>query len=701
MPRPDSESLRCFFEPKSIAVIGASRTPGRPGHTLVENLRKAFAGRIYPINKEAGEIAGLPAFTSVADVPGEVDLAVVLVPAESVTPAVLSCAAKGVRGVIVEAADFAEIGPEGRQRQMRIAEIARNAGMRLWGPNCLGVIDTRSGVITTYQPLRDVVPGHTSLITQSGALAGAVLAQVHEARTFAFNKVCSIGNKADVDECDLLEYLAGDPTTRVIGMYLESINDGRRFFELARRLTRDKPVIVLKSGRTPLGVAASLSHTASLAGDDRVVEAAFAQAGIVRVGDIGEFLSVMKAFDRLHERRAGKRVAIVCTTGAGGVLAADQLGLHGLELAHLSKVTMARLHEQFPAWLEPNQPLDISPTMMKIGPNRALQHAAAAVLEDDNVDALLLQTFGLPATASFDAAALAGLVAGKGKAAVAWLYGVRAYLEPWTVALEAGGLPVLPDLRSAARALQALASRASSAEQHSIAADSTPGPVREPAPAVESPPDTADAFALLRRYGIPAARGIQAANAEAAVSAAQLIAGPVAVKLADMRIAHKSEVGGVRLNLRTADEVRAAASAMGGPLYVQEMLAPGVELIISARRDPQFGPVVICGLGGLWVEILGDVAIRLAPIDEDDAARMLRELKAFPLLAGARGQKARDTMLLARAVVGLSQCIAENPAIATIEVNPFILWEDGGGAVDVVIEMTQTKSEREELCLHG
>src|SRR5688572_22810575 len=331
MARPDSTSLRCFFEPKSIAVIGASRTPGRPGHTLVENLHKAFSGRIYPINKEAGEIAGLPAFASVAEVPGEVELAVVLVPAESVAPAMLSCAAKGVRGVVVEAADFAEIGPEGRKRQTQIAEIARKAGMRLWGPNCLGVIDTRSGVITTYQPLRDVVPGHTSLITQSGALAGAVLAQVHEARTFAFNKVCSIGNKADVDECDLLDYLACDPTTKVIGMYLESINEGRRFFDLARRLSKEKPIVVLKSGCTPLGVAASLSHTASLAGDDRVVEAAFAQAGIIRVGDIGEFLSVTKAFDRLHQRRAGKRVAIVCTTGAGGVLAADQLGLHGLE----------------------------------------------------------------------------------------------------------------------------------------------------------------------------------------------------------------------------------------------------------------------------------------------------------------------------------------------------------------------------------
>lgn len=688
MARPDRTSLRCFFEPKSIAVIGASRTPGRPGHTLVENLRKAFSGRIYPINKEAGEIAGLPAFASVAEVPGEVDLAVVLVPAESVAPAMLNCAAKGVRGVVVEAADFAEIGPEGRKRQTQIAEIARKAGMRLWGPNCLGVIDTRSGVITTYQPLRDVVPGHTSLITQSGALAGAVLAQVHEARTFAFNKVCSIGNKADVDECDLLDYLAGDPTTKVIGMYLESINDGRRFFDLARRLSREKPIIVLKSGRTPLGVAASLSHTASLAGDDRVVEAAFAQAGIIRVGDIGEFLSVTKAFDRLHERRAGKRVAIVCTTGAGGVLAADQLGLHGLQLAQLSKTTMARLHEQFPAWLEPNQPLDISPTMMKIGPNRALQYAASVVLEDDNVDALLLQTFGLPATASFDAAALAGLIAGKGKAAVAWLYGVRTYLEPWSAALEAGGLPVMPDLRSAARALQALASwsQPGSAPQASAAP-------REPAIAVQSLPGIADAFALLQRYGVPAARGIPAADAESAARAAQKIGRPVAVKLADMRIAHKSEMGGVRLDLRSADEVRTAAAGMRGPLYVQEMVPPGLEMIISARRDPQFGPVVMCGLGGLWVEVLRDVAIRLAPIDEDEAARMLKQLKAFALLAGSRGQEARDSGLLARALVGLSQCIADHPRIATIEVNPFILWPRGGSAVDVVIEMAEAQGE--------
>src|SRR6185436_18344171 len=273
---------------------------------------------------------------------------------------------------------------------------------------------------------------------------------------------------------------------------------------------------------------------ASLAGDDGVVQAAFVQAGITRAGDLGEFLSLLKTFDRLHRRHAGKRVAIVCTTGAGGVLAADQLGLHGLELAHLSKPTMARLHERFPAWLEPNQPLDISPTMMKIGPNRALQYAAEVVLADENVDALLLQTFGLPATASFDPAALAASIAGKGKAAVAWLYGVRTYLEPWTAALEAGGLPVMPDLRSAARALQALAAR--TGQESDVAA----GPTLqggESGTGVQLLPDTAGAFDLLRRYGIPAAQGVQVADAEGAVRAAQKIGKAVAVKLADMAIA--------------------------------------------------------------------------------------------------------------------------------------------------------------------
>lgn len=699
MGRPDTQSVRCFFEPRSIAVIGASRTPGRPGHTLVENLRTSFSGRVYPINTQADEIAGLKAYPNVSAIPDEVDLVVVLVPAESVPEAVNDCARKGARGVIVEASDFAEIGPEGRRRQAEITETARRAGMRLWGPNCMGVIDARSGVITTYQPLRDVVPGHTSLITQSGALAGAVLAHVHEARVFAFNKVCSIGNKADVDECDLLEYLETDPTTKVIALYLESINDGHRFFEISRRLTPKKPIIVLKSGRTPLGVAASLSHTASLAGDDRVVDAAFAEAGIIRVGDIGELLSVTKTFDRLHERHAGKRVAVVCTTGAGGVMAADQLGLHGLEIARLTKDTMARLYEQFPPWLEPDRPLDISLTMMKVGPNRALGYATQVVLEDENVDGLLLQTFGLPATASFDPAALAAIIRKSGKTAVAWLYGRREYLEPWSQALEAGDLPVMPDLRAAARALQATADwaahKALAANEPQASNGHDRRAPRHQSSALTSVPSISEAFALLRRYGVPAANGKAVDDPEGAVRAASQMGGAVAIKLADMRIAHKSELGGVRLGLKSSDDVRAAAveltnlarNVVDAPIYVQAMVPLGLELIISARRDPQFGPVVMCGLGGLWVEVLDDIAIRLAPVGETEAMRMVSELKAYPLLKGARGQQPRDVGCLVRAIMGLSNLITDHPAIRTIEVNPFILHAHGGAAVDVVIQV--------------
>lgn len=701
MGRYAPETLDFFFKPRSIAVIGASRTPGRPGYTLVENLRAAYGGEIYPINTQVDSIAGLKAYPSVMDVPGNIDLAVILIPAEQAVSAVRQCAEKNVAAVIVEASDFAEIGPLGKLRQDEITRIARDAKMRLWGPNCLGVIDTRSQVVTTYMPLRDVKPGRVSLVTQSGALAGAVLLQIHEGRVFSFNKVCSIGNKADVDETDLLEYLGQDPDTRVIAMYLESINDGKRFIELARAVSLEKPIIILKSGHTALGTSASLSHTASLTGDDRVVDAAFSDAGIIRVHDIGEFLTVTKAFDRLYDRTAGRRVAVVCTTGAGGVLAADQIDSHDLSIASLSESTLARLHEQFPSWLQPNQPVDVSPTMMKIGPNRALQYAASAVLADDGVDALLVQTFGLPATAQFDPSAFSEVVLKSGKPCVAWLYGLKAYLDPWRQALEENGIPVMPDLRSAARALQCLAlwneyrsAQIAHRVQFPVQVDCKTSATPQSAIKITS---VADAFALLRSHGIPVAQTEVSNDPETVVSIAARIGYPVVVKAADLSLQHKSDIGAVKLNIRSAQSARDAVAAVrrvlpdgaSQSIVVQQMVKPGLEVIVGGVRDPQFGPVVICGLGGIWVEILKDTVLRLAPITEERALSMLQELRAFPILAGGRGQPALDIGSIARVIVAVGRIMLEHPNVRSLDINPFVAYPDGEGgcAIDVLIDL--------------
>ncbi|MBI4182685.1 MAG: acetate--CoA ligase family protein [Proteobacteria bacterium] len=699
----EAASLDCFFRPRSIAVVGASRTPGRAGYVLVENLKSGFGGEVYPINAQADEIAGLMAYRSVGDVPGELDLAVLLVPAGSVPEAVRDCAEKRVKGVIVEASDFAEVGAEGRERQDEIVRIARDSGMRLWGPNCMGVIDTRSRVVTTYAPLRDVRPGNVSLVTQSGSMAGAILLQVHENRTFSFNKICSIGNKADVDETDLLDYLGDDPHTKVVAMYLESIGDGRRFYELATRVSPRKPIVVLKSGRTAMGVSASMTHTASLTGDDRVAQAVFAEAGIVRADDVGDFLLLLKAFDGLHARTAGRRVAIVSTTGAGGVMASDQLGLHGLSMASLSPPTMERIYQEFPRWLKPDQPLDISPTMMKIGPNRALQHAVSAVLDDANVDALLLLTYGMPSTAAFDPGALAGIVARSNKAAVAWLYGLRQYLDPWARALEEGGVPVMPDLRSAAGALSALAGW-SERKARPVAPTRGAAPKARPVSAARgrpplggSSPSLAQAFALLSEYGIAVAHGETAAGAEEAVRAAARIGYPVALKAADPRLTHRSDVGAVKLNLADAEAVRAAVGAveraipgqLSRAVHVQEMIGPGLEVIVGGWRDPQFGPVVVCGLGGIWVELLKDVAMRVTPASEATIRAMIRELRAFPLLDGFRGQPAYDQEALVRTVSAVGWIMNDHPEIRSLDVNPVILLPEGKGgvAVDVAVHL--------------
>jgi len=700
MMRPPVSSLDCFFKPSSIAVIGASRTPGRPGYTLVENLKQSYRGRVFPVNAQANEIAGLPAFRTVDAIPDEVELAVVLLPAAQVPEAVRQCAAKGVKGVVVEAADFAEIGPAGKALQDDITAVSLDAGMRLWGPNCLGVIDTQTRVVTTYQPLRNVQPGRVSLVTQSGSLAGAVLAQIHEGKIFSFNKVCSIGNKADVNETDLLEYLGDDPTTEIIAMYLESITDGRRFIELSRRIAAKKPIIVLKSGRTALGVTASLGHTASLAGNDDIVDAAFAEAGIVRVGDIGDFLSVVKAFDRLHRRRAGSRIAVVCSTGAGGVLAADQLGLHGLTFAKLSSATMARLYETFPDWLKPDQPLDISPTMMKLGPDKALQTAVDTVLADDGVDALLLQTFGLPATASFTPADLAAIAAKHNKAAVAWLYGTREFLEPWSRTFDENNLPVLADLRSAALCLKTLADWKRVVSRPQSAGARVAGEKARVSGGVREDSDLrtlAGHFRLLESYGIGVAPGQSALTAGDAKKSAATLGYPVALKTADLAIQHKTEAGGVRLKLHTGDEVLNAAAQIldrlpGAGLYVQKMMSGDHEVIISGLRDPQFGPVVMVGLGGLWVEAFKDVVFGLAPLDETAAKALVEKLRAYPVLTGLRGRPPADIKALATAVASVGRLMCDCDQIGGVEINPFLLGPMGAGghAVDVVITLANS-----------
>ena len=683
-------SLRPFFEPKSVAVIGASRRRGSIGGELFRNVLAAdFTGAAYPVNRDGEPVGGVSAYKSVADVPEVVDLAVVCLPGPLVLDAAEAALVSGIKALCVISSGFAEVGAEGRERQDRLLGLVRAHGGRLVGPNCLGIAVPRLGLNATFGP-RPLPPGPIAFSSQSGALGLALLEKASE-RRLGFSSFVSIGNKADVSSNDLLEWWEDDDETELVLLYLESFGNPQKFARLARRVARRKAVLALKSGATEAGARAASSHTAALASSDTAVEALFRQAGVIRAGTLEELVDAAALLSSQPLPR-GRRVGVLTNAGGLGILCADACAAAGLELPELSDETRAALQPVLPEDASLANPVDL------LGSATAATFDAVipALLEDKRLDSLIV-LFVPPVVAGTDEVAAAILEAvdraGTDKPVLAVL--ISRDGTPAALRQEGSSVASFAYPESAARALGLAATRA---EWLRRAAGTVPPPPEVDAAAARRIVDAAldgrseawleaDATrGLLEAYGVPVVPERVAQTVDEAVEAAKNLGMPVVLKTAAAG-AHKTEHSGVALDLRAEDQVRAAAERIGAPLLVQPMVTGGAELLAGIVQDPVFGPLVAFGPGGVFAELIGATAFRIAPLTDVDANELVQEGKAGRLVAGFRGTPAVDAPALVDLLHRLSLLAGDLPEVAELDLNPVIALPAGCVAVDARIRL--------------
>lgn len=458
-----------FFEPKGIAIVGASANRQKGGYSILKNLKMGFKGRIFPVNPRYREIEGLTCYSSVLEVPDPVDLAIVFIPASRVPMTIGQCVKRGIKGAMIESGGFAEIGDDGRSLQEALRQIARSTGIRLWGPNCMGLVDAANGYVFSFvaPTIWDagLIKGDVSLIVQSGMLSGGFLIDMMSHGTMGVNKVCSIGNKVDVNECELLEILIRDPKTKAVGLYLESLSDGRKFMEICRR--SEKPIVAVKGGKSVAGARAALSHTASLSGNGIVMSGALAQSGVVEASDFKQMMDICRAlamFPNLPSQSRG-RVAVITYTGAGGILSSDFMNQMGLELADISRDTRDALKRLYPDWMPVMNPFDLWPAVEQHGAERVYFEAVRAVCADPNVDAVLLHTFVGGFAFTPDMSGMANAAGASGKPLFCWLLGTSDQARDFHVRAQKFGVPVYRELYRAVECMGAVFSRKKALER--------------------------------------------------------------------------------------------------------------------------------------------------------------------------------------------------------------------------------------------
>jgi len=669
-----SASLESFFKPTSVAVIGASARRGTIGGELFRNVISAdFAGAAYPVNQKGAPVGGVPSYTRIEDIPAPVDLAIVCVPGEQVLDATESALRAGVRAICVISAGFAETGSEGLERQVQLLALVRRYGARLIGPNCLGVASAACRLNATFA--RSAFPtGRTAFSSQSGALGLALLEQA-DARGLGLSAFVSIGNKADVSSNDLLEYWEDDPETDVILLYLESFGNPRKFARVAGRVARSKPILAMRSGTSSAGARAAASHTAAMAGSDVVINALFREAGVLRATTLQELLDTAVLLTSLPAP-AGNRVAVLTNAGGLGILCADACEGHGLVLPELTPETRAALAESVPKEASLANPVDL------LGSANATTYEAVIppILADPNIDALI--ALFVPPVVE-DPRAVEELLA---------RYAGESDKPLLSVVMSADGSAhggfEYPE--SAAHALGLAAQRAAwlrrpAGSKPDVEVDHARGRAIVDA-AEEGWLDADAAHALLEAYGIPLVGERRAATPDEAAAAAEELGLPAVVKTAAAG-AHKTESGGVALDLRTADEVRAAAARMGGPVIVQQFLTEGAELLAGIVQDPVFGPLVAFGPGGVLAELIGSANFALAPITDVDAAELLGSGKAAKLVDGWRGAPAVSRTALTDLLHRLSRLAVDLPEVTELDLNPVLAAPDGCVAVDMRVRI--------------
>jgi acetyl coenzyme A synthetase (ADP forming)-like protein len=671
-------SLLPFFQPGSVAVFGASPRSGSIGGAVVRNVvEDGFAGPVYAVNRSGEPVAGVPGFRSVADLPEPPDLAVICLPAELVEQAADAVLRRGTRALCVISAGFAETGAEGAERERRLLAAVRARGARLIGPNCLGLSSAASRLNATFAP-HGFPPGRIGFASQSGALGLALLERANE-RALGFSAFVSTGNKADVSSNDLLEYWEDDAGTDVVLLYLESFGNPRKFARVARRVSGTKPILALKSGVSAAGARAASSHTAALAGSEAAVNALFHEAGVIRSDSLEELLDAATLLSHEPLPR-GKRVAVLTNAGGLGILCADACEAAGLELTALSKETTEALRGLLPAAASVSNPVD----MLGSATAALYEHALALLLQDAGVDAVIVLFVPAATIAAGDvAAAIESAGAGREKPVVRVLMAEKA--PPASFAYP----------ESAARALARAAEQAAWLRRPAGSIPTLDGINEAAARSVieEALSETDDVWlapvearVLLEAYGVPLVTERVAGAASEAVSAAQAIGYPVVVKTAAAGV-HKTERGGVALDLRDDDSVRAAVTRIGMPVVVQPMAQGDAELLAGVVQDPVFGPLVGFGPGGVLAELIGEAVFRIALITDVDAEELITGGKAGRLVAGFRGKPALDKDALTDLLHRLSRLAVDLPEVAELDLNPIIARSDGCVAVDARVRV--------------
>ncbi len=693
-------SMRVFFEPASVVVVGANRERGKIGAEVLHNVRSGgFTGRLAAVHPSAGEIDGVPAYPRVTDVPGDVDLAVICVPAEHVNLVADDCIAKGVRALVVISAGFAEIGATGRARETALVAKVREAGIRLVGPNCMGLLNTDPAVRlnATFAPVNPPA-GKVAMSTQSGALGLAILDYARQLH-IGLSTFVSVGNKADVSSNDLIQYWAADPRTDVILLYVESFGNPRKFGQIARRIGRRKPIVAVKSGRSTAGARAASSHTGALASSDVIVEALFRQAGVIRTTTLEELFDVAALLAN-QPVPAGRRVAILTNAGGPAILAADACESQGLELPALSAGTVSELRSFLPPAASVGNPVDMIASASAEQYGRALR----ALLADERVDSVLV-VFIPPLVTRGDDAARQVLAAAEGHAGKPVL-GIFMSTESPADLLAPIPCFMFPEAAAVALARAATYGEWLRAPEGVVPAfgDLAEAVVRDPVERALARGGgwltPGEAQRLLVSARIPVAASEVVSSEDAAAAAADRIGYPVALKAIGPEIVHKTEVGGVRLGLASADDVRAAwremhvrlSGLMTGGL-VQQMVAGGVEMLIGVTQDPTFGPVLACASGGTMAELTADSEFRLHPLSDRDAAAMIDGLRGARLLRGFRGAPPADEGALRDALLRLSAVVSLCPEIEELDINPIVVRPSGAQALDVRVRVEKIRSK--------
>lgn len=711
MMKPDYENMKLLFEPRSVAIVGASHNTEKIGYKVTQNvIVGGYKGRIYPINPQGGEILGVPVYKKIEDVEEDIDLACIVVPAKYVFDAIKSCCAKHVKHSLIITSGFSEVG--NIEEENEIKEYANAHGMRIMGPNMFGLYFSSSALNATFSP-PGIIPGGVAIITQSGALGLAMIGKT-AVENMGLSSICSVGNKCDIDEADLLEFLVPHEDTKVILMYIEGVRNGERFIEALKRATKKKPVIVVKSGRSKRGAAAAASHTGSLAGADNVFDAIMKQCGVLRAESVKDAFTWCKYISN-NPFPKGKETVIVTNGGGIGVLETDACEKYGVSLYD----NAGKLKEIFspvtPDFGSLKNPIDITGGAQ----SRHYDEALGAALKCNSIHSVLALYCE---TAVFDSEKLPEMVRRnyenykkQGKPVLFSLFGGQK-MEEAVATLSGENIPVYSNINDSVSPLGAVYTYKNYLENYTDDIDDVDMDIDAINEIVEKAKAedryfllTHEAQRIMNIAGVPIPKTVITSSLEEAVKSAEEIGYPVVMKVVSKDIIHKSDAGGVAINLLNEKEVvdayegimRNCRTNVPGALIegieVAEMVKAGTEIIAGAKVDPSFGPIIMVGLGGIYVEVMKDVAFRAYPLNRREVLSMISEIRSYPLLLGVRGEKTKDIDSLVDINLKLGAIVHKCKGISDIEVNPVVVYDQGKGAKAVDTRILLSREQRGDI----